>query len=121
MNNNPIHNRKRLARRIWKKLVAGYFSFVSISYGEGKDYRRINISKKTKGYFCSMWDVEKVISTTLTSNPYEILINEIRKADDIKCFGNKFVTQEWDALCFTKAYSYRKLAFCPNGGCHVIS
>ena len=118
-NNNPIHNRRRLARRIWKRLFAGYFSFVIISYGSGKDYRKVSISKRNKGYFCSMWNAEELISTILTSNPYEVLINEIKKADDIKCFGNKFVTKEWNALCFMKSYSYEKLAFCPNGGCYI--
>ena len=67
-----------------------------------------------------MWDYEKVVSTILTSNPYEVLINEIRKADDIKCFGNKFVTQEWNALCFTKAYTYKRLGRCSDESCYLI-
>ena len=115
---NPIHNRKRLARRIWKRLFAGYFAHVYINYGEGKDFRRIVISKNNDGFDINIKG--KVTAADIRSNTYELLLDAVRQADDIKCFGNKFVTKEWNGLCYMKSYSYQKLAFSDCGGCHII-
>ena len=118
MNNNPVHNRKRLARRIWKRLAAGYFTYVVITFGEGKSFKKIEIAKRKNGYFINIRSSNK--TPVVESNVYKLLVDAVRQADDIKCFGNKFVTKEWNALCFMKAYSYQKLVFTDCGGCYIV-
>ena len=110
MNNNPVHNRRRLARRIWKRLVTGYFYAVVIE--------DIAIAKEGKQFTFETRNGDK----QELHNAYEFLIEQIRTADDIRCFSKKRLNRitEWNALCFTKAYTYKRLGRCSDESCYLI-